>query len=209
MNGLFITFEGDDGTGKTTQAKRLSEYLTQEGYEVCVTREIGGTPISEQIRDVFLNPNNNEITPTTELLLITAARAQHVSEVILPALQDGKIVISDRFADSTVVYQCYQGESDLVLTRRLNRIATGGLSPNLTFVLDLPVEIGLQRVQQRQDEMNRLDLEDFQSHKRVRYGYLAIARQEPDRIKVIDAMSDADSIHELIKLDVDGLLHKQ
>ena len=151
----------DDGTGKTTQTQRLSEFLTESGYAVCVTREPGGTPISEQIRDVFLNPNNNEITPTTELLLITAARAQHVSEVILPALQDGKIVISDRFADSTVVYQCYQGESDLVLTRRLNRIATGGLSPNLTFVLDLPVEIGLQRVQQRQDEMNRLDLRRF------------------------------------------------
>ena len=206
QNGLLITFEGMDGLGKTTQTQRLSAVLTQEGYSVCVTREPGGTLISEQIRKIFLNPNHNEMVSTTELLLIGAARAQNVSEVILPALQDGKIVISDRFSDSTVVYQGYRRGLDLDLIRHLNRISTDGLSPDCTFVLDLPVEIGLQRVRQKQSAMNRLDLEDFESHNRVREAYLAIASQEPDRIRIIDDMTNVDSIHELIKSDVDDLL---
>ncbi len=206
QNGLLITFEGVEGSGKTTQTQRLSAVLTEAGYTVCVTREPGGTPISEQIRNIFLNPNHNEMVSTTELLLIGAARAQNVSEVILPALQDGKIVISDRFSDSTVVYQGHRCGLDLDLIRHLNRISTDGLSPDCTYVLDLPVEIGLQRVRQRQSAMNRLDLEDLKSHNRVREAYLAIARQEPDRLKIIDAMANVDSIHELIKTDVDCLL---
>ena len=206
QHGLLITFEGMEGSGKSTQIQRLSAVLTQAGFVVCVTREPGGTPISEEIRNIFLNPNHNEMVSTTELLLIAAARAQHVSEVILPALQDGKIVISDRFSDATVVYQGYRCGLDLDLIRHLNRIATCGLSPERTFVLDLPVEIGLQRVRQRQSAMNRLDLEDFESHNRIRESYLAIASQEPNRITVIDAQADVDSVHESIKAEVDCLL---
>lgn len=205
-DGLLITFEGMEGSGKTTQIQRLSAVLTEAGYVVCVTREPGGTLISEEIRGIFLNPNHNEMVSTTELLLIAAARAQHVSEVILPALEGGKIVISDRFSDATVVYQGYRCGLDLNLIRNLNQIAACGLSPERTFVLDLPVEIGLKRVHQRQSAMNRIDLEDFDSHNRIREAYLTIARQEPDRISVIDAQANVDSIHELIKAEVDGLL---
>ena len=205
-DGLLITFEGMEGSGKTTQIQRLSAVLTEAGYVVCVTREPGGTLISEEIRGIFLNPNHNEMVSTTELLLIAAARAQHVSEVILPALEGGKIVISDRFSDATVVYQGYRCGLDLNLIRNLNQIAACGLSPERTFVLDLPVEIGLKRVQQRRSAMNRLDLEDFDSHNRIREAYLTIARQEPDRITVIDAQANVDSIHELIKAEVDDLL---
>ena len=205
-DGLLITFEGMEGSGKTTQIQKLSAVLSQKGYAVCVTREPGGTPISEEIRGIFLNPNHNEMASTTELLLIAAARAQHVSDVILPALDSGKIVISDRFSDATVVYQGYRCGLDLNLIRKLNRIAAGGLSPDRTFVLDLPVEIGLKRVKQRQSAMNRLDLEDFESHNRIREAYLAIANLEPNRITVIDAVAKVDSIHKLIKAEVDGLL---
>ena len=205
-DGLLITFEGMEGSGKTTQIQRLSAVLTEAGYVVCVTREPGGTLISEEIRGIFLNPNHNEMVSTTELLLIAAARAQHVSEVILPALEGGKIVISDRFSDATVVYQGYRCGLDLNLIRNLNQIAACGLSPERTFVLDLPVEIGLKRVQQRRSAMNRLDLEDFDSHNRIREAYLTIARQEPDRITVIDAQANVDSTHELIKAEVDDLL---
>lgn len=206
QHGLLITFEGMEGSGKTTQIQRLSAVLTQAGYAVCVTREPGGTPISEQIRKIFLNPNHHEMVSTTELLLIAAARAQHVSEIILPALQSGKIVISDRFSDATIVYQGFRCGLDLDLVRDLNRIATDDLSPDRTFVLDLPVEIGLERVRQRQSAMNRLDLEDFESHNRVREAYLAIASQEPGRIKIIDAQVNVDSIHKLIKTEIDNLL---
>ena len=206
QHGLLITFEGMEGAGKTTQAQRLSEALVQEGHKVCVTREPGGTPISEEIRNIFLNPNHNEMVSTTELLLIAAARAQHVSEVILPALQDRNVVISDRFSDATVAYQGYRHGLDLDLIRRLNYIATGGLSPERTFVLDLPVEIGLHRVRQRQGAMNRLDLEVRETHNRIREAYLSIASQEPNRVSVIDAQADVDSIHKLIAAEVNGLL---
>lgn len=206
QRGLLITFEGMEGSGKTTQIQRLSAVLTKADFVVCVTREPGGTPISEDIREIFLNPNHDEMESTTELLLIAAARAQHVAEVILPALQDGKVVISDRFSDATVVYQGFRRGLDLDLIRHLNQIATCGLSPERTFVLDLPVEIGLQRVRQRQSAMNRLDLEDFESHNRIREAYLAIASQEPDRITVIDAQADLDSVHKLIKTEIDCLL---
>ena len=146
------------------------------------------------------------MTSRTELLLVAAARAQHVSDVILPALEARKIVISDRFADATVAYQGYRRGLDLDLIRHLNELATDRSSPDLTFVLDLPVEIGLQRKRQSLEAMNRLDMEDIESHQRVREGYLAIASQEPHRVKVIDAQSSVDLVYESIKADVDRLL---
>ncbi len=203
QRGLFITFEGTDGSGKTIQIQRLSADLIRAGHAVCVTREPGGTPISEQIREMVLNPNHREIASTTELLLYAAARAQNVSEVIRPALEAVKIVISSRFTDATVGYQGYGRGLDLEMIRYLNRIATSGLAPDLTLLLDLPVEIGLQRAQQSRGTMDRLELEDIEFHQRVRQGYLAIAGQEPDRVKIIDAQTNPDCVYEQIKAEVD------
>ena len=204
--GLFITFEGTDGAGKTTQIQRLSADLRQAGHDICLTREPGGTPISEQIRDVLLNPDHSEMAATTELLLYAASRAQHVSEVIKPALEAGKIVISSRFADAMVVYQGYGRGLDLERINRLNRIATDGVTPNVTFVLDLPVEIGLQRVQKSRGGLDRLEREKIEFHQRLRDGYRALAQQETQRLKIIDAQASHEQVYAQIKAAVQPLL---
>ena len=209
QRGLFITFEGTDGSGKTTQIQRLSADLTRAGDAVRVTREPGGTPISEQIRDMLLNPDHGEMASTTELLLYAASRAQHVAEVIQPALEAGKIVISSRFADAMVAYQGYGRGLALELIHHLNRIATNGVTPDLTFVLDLPVEIGLQRVQQSRGTMDRLEGENIEFHRQLRQGYLAIASQEPQRVKIIDAQQTADRVYAQIKAEVDRRIGKR
>ena len=204
--GLFITFEGTDGAGKTTQIQRLSADLRQAGHYICLTREPGGTPISEQIRDMLLNPDHSEMAATTELLLYAASRAQHVSEVIKPALEAGKIVISSRFADAMVVYQGYGRGLDLERINRLNRIATDGVTPNVTFVLDLPVEIGLQRVQKSRGGLDRLEREKIEFHQRLRDGYRALAQQETQRLKIIDAQASPEQVYAQIKAAVQPLL---
>ena len=204
--GLFITFEGTDGAGKTTQIQRLSADLRQVGHDICLTREPGGTPISEQIRDMLLNPDHSEMAATTELLLYAASRAQHVSEVIKPALEAGKIVISSRFADAMVVYQGYGRGLDLEQINRLNRIATEGVTPDVTFVLDLPVEIGLQRVQKSRGGLDRLEREKIEFHQRLRDGYRALAQQEPQRLKIIDARATPDQVYAQIQEAVQPLL---
>ena len=206
--GLFITFEGTDGAGKTTQIQRLSADLRQAGYDVCLTREPGGTPISEQIRDMLLNPNHSEMAATTELLLYAASRAQHVSEVIKPALGAGKVVISSRFADATVVYQGYGRGLDLDRIHHLNRIATDGITPDVTFVLDLPVEIGLQRVQNSRGRLDRLEREKIEFHHRLREGYQTIARQEPQRLKIIDAQASSEQVYAQIQAAIQPVLQK-
>lgn len=206
--GLFITFEGTDGTGKTTQIQRLSADLRRDGYDVCLTREPGGTSISEQIRDMLLNPDHSEMAATTELLLYAASRAQHVSEVIKPALKAGKIVISSRFADATVVYQGYGRGLDLERINRLNRIATDGVMPDVTFVLDLPVEIGLQRVQKRRGGLDRLEREKIEFHRRLREGYQIIAKQEPQRLKIIDAQVSLEQVYVQIQQAIQPLLQQ-
>ena len=206
--GLFITFEGTDGAGKTTQIGRLTADLRQAGYEVCLTREPGGTPISEQIRDMLLNPDYSEMTATTELLLYAASRAQHVSEVIKPALEAGKVVISSRFADAMVVYQGYGRGLDLDRIHHLNRIATDGVTPDLTFVLDLPVEIGLQRVQNSRGGLDRLEREKIEFHRRLREGYQIIARQEPHRLKIIDAQVSPKRVYAQIQEAIQPLLQR-
>lgn len=190
QQGFFITFEGVEGAGKTTQAQRLADVL---GSDVIVTREPGGTPISERIREIFLTADG--ITATTELLLIAAARAQHVVEVIRPALEANRTVICDRFIDATVAYQGYRGGIDIAFINQLNRAATCGITPALTFVLDLSPEIGLQRLRQRQLQRNRLDEEALALHRKVREGYLAIANAEPHRVKLIDATQCPDVVH--------------
>jgi dTMP kinase len=204
--GFFITFEGTDGAGKTTQIQRLSADLEQVGYDICLTREPGGTPISEQIRDMLLNPDHSEMAATTELLLYAASRAQHVSEVIKPALEAGKVVISSRFADAMVVYQGYGRGLDLERINRLNRIATDGVTPDVTLVLDLPVEVGLQRVRKRCGGLDRLEREKIDFHQRLRDGYRALAAQEPQRIKIIDAQASAEQVYTQIQGAVQPLL---
>lgn len=206
--GLFITFEGTDGTGKTTQIQRLTADLRQTGYEVCLTHEPGGTPISEQIRDMLLNPDHSEMTATTELLLYAASRAQHVSEVIKPALEAGKVVISSRFADAMVVYQGYGRGLDLDRIHHLNRIATNGVTPDVTFVLDLPVEVGLQRVQNSRGGLDRLEREKIEFHRRLREGYQILAKQEPQRLKIIDAQVSPKQVYARIQAIIQPLLQQ-
>ena len=202
-HGIFITFEGVEGAGKTTQAQRLATAL---GPNVVRTREPGGTPISEKIRDLFLTSDG--ITPMTELLLIAAARSQHVDELIRPALAANQIVICDRFIDATVAYQGYRGGIDLELIHQLNRTATGGLTPDITFILDLPPEIGLQRQQQGATHRDRLDKEPLELHRKVREGYLYAAKADPHRVKLIDATQSRYAVHTALLTEYQAYLSK-
>ena len=207
--GFFITFEGAEGAGKTTQSQRLAAELETAGYTVLFTHEPGGTRISERIREIVLNREYREIAPTTELLLFAASRAQLVSERIVPALNNGHIVISDRFVDSTVAYQGYARGFEHEVIGYLNRVATNGLSPDLTIVLDLPVEAGLQRkIRQDREAMNRLDLESTKFHQRVREGFLEIARKEPKRVKMVNAQMTPECVYQAVKAEVDGRMEK-
>ena len=206
--GLFITFEGTDGVGKTTQVRRLSADLRKASYDVCLTREPGGPPISEQIRNMLLSPDHSEMAAITELLLYAASRAQHVSEVIKPALEAGKIVISSRFADAMVVYQGYGRGLDLETIHHLNRMATDGVTPDVTFVLDLPVEIGLQRVQKRRSGLDRLEREEIEFHRRLRAGYQTLAQQEPQRLKIINAQVSPGQVYAQIQEIIRPLLQR-
>ena len=190
QRGIFITFEGVEGAGKTTQVQRLATVL---GPNVVLTREPGGTTISERIRDIFLTSDGMSVM--TELLLIAAARAQHVDERIRPALAANQIVICDRFIDATVAYQGYRGGIDIELIHQLNRVATGGLTPDITFILDLPPEIGLQRQQRGELDRDRLDKEPLELHRKVREGYLYAAKTDPNRVKLIDATQSPDAVH--------------
>jgi dTMP kinase len=184
---MFITLEGPEGSGKTSHLAPLLEFLTGKGLTVFATREPGGTSIGEQIRGVIHDLQNVEMGPRTETLLYQAARAQIVEQVIRPRLAAGEIVISDRFADSTIAYQGYGHRQDLEQVRALVKYATGGLMPDLTILLDVDVELGLQRKTQNGSEWNRLDAYTVEFHRRVRAGYLEMAKREPGRWRVIDA----------------------
>ena len=194
---LFITFEGPEGSGKTTQARLLVEYLQARGYPVLYTREPGGTEISEQIRQVILSARNKAMQSEAEVLLFSAARAQIVAELIRPALAGGKIVICDRYADSTMAYQGYGLGLDLDALRAITRFATGGLVPERTFYVDVPVEVGLARRQR--GEMNRLDQKEVAYHTRVRNGYLALIQAEPHRFIVIDGSQTIEQVQQEIR----------
>lgn len=184
--GMFITFEGSEGSGKTSQIPPLAESLRQQGYAVVTTREPGGTPIVEQIRSVILDLKNTEMHPRTEILLFQAARAQHVEQVIRPHLQRGGIVLCDRYADSTLAYQGYGRQTDLVELRKIIDYATGGLVPDLTLLFDMDVVEGLRR-RSKVGDVNRLDSLDLAFYERVRQGYLTLAAAEPRRWAIIDA----------------------
>lgn len=197
MKGILISFEGIEGTGKTIQSRLLYEYLIKKGYEAMLTEEPGGTQIGFKIRDLLLSPENKGMKPITELLLYNASRAQHIKEVILPALSKGTVVITDRFIDSTVVYQGYGRGIDLKLINFIEGIVTEGLRPDITFLLDLDVETGLKR-NRGINKSDRLELEDLEFHRRVRDGYYEIAAKEPERIKLIDASESIEEIHNRI-----------
>lgn len=207
MSGLFITMEGTDGAGKTTQIKLLEEYLIHKGYKVVCTREPGGTPISEKIREIIIDKNNTEMTDMTEALLYAAARAQHVDEVILPALKEGGIVISDRFVDSSVVYQGFARSIGERLIKNINKYAVGDLEPDITFFLKLKPEDGLTR-KRNQAELDRLEAEKFSFHQRVYDGYVRLSKRCKSRIQVVDALKPVEEIHNVIVSGVDSLLEK-
>jgi dTMP kinase len=198
---MFITFEGIEGSGKSTQIKLLVPVLEAKGYGCVATREPGATKIGEKIRAVLLDANHSAMLSTTELLLYEADRAQHVSEVIEPALAADKVVISDRFFDATTVYQGYARGLDLKLIEQLHDMVAGQLRPDLTIILDLPVDLGLKRAWQRirtqsaDAREDRFEQEAVAFHERVRQGYLTLAGHEPERFRIIDASRDIETVH--------------
>ena len=195
---MFITFEGPEGSGKTSQIPALAEFLRQRGFSVFTTREPGGTAIGEQIRAVIHDLKNQEMHPRTETLLYQAARAQIVEQVIQPRLAAGEIVLCDRYMDSTIAYQGYGHQQNIEQIRTLIRYATGGLLPDLTLLLDLDVEVGLKR-KTHQEEWNRLDAYTVDFHCRVREGYHALLRDDPARWVVVDAEQAREQVQASIR----------
>lgn len=201
---MFITLEGIEGSGKTTQVKTVAQWLAAAGYSCLTTREPGGTPIGGQIRSVLLRPENRKLAPMAELLLYAADRAQHLETVILPAMAGGKVVVCDRYFDATLVYQGYARGVDRRLIRQLHQLACGGLMPDLTLLLDLDPAAGLDRAWQRirsdgsQVRESRFEKERPAFHQRVRAGYLELARREPHRIRIIDAGVDQGAVRDQI-----------
>lgn len=196
---MFITLEGPDGSGKTKQIQPLADFLMEKGFAVFTAREPGGTAIGDQVRAILMNLKNTSMRPRTETLLFCSARAQLVDEVIRPHLEKGEVVLLDRYADSTMAYQGYGHQNDLVLIKNLLDFATGGLKPDLTFLLDIDPEVGLRRRQVGGDEWNRLDAYQLQYHQRVRLGYLQMAAAEPDRWRIIDAGQPPDMVKSRIQ----------
>ncbi len=202
---MFITLEGPDGSGKTTQIPRLAEHLRARGLQVLTTREPGGTPISDQVRQVIMSMKNQEMDPRTEILLFCAARAQLVNQLVRPSLEKGMVVISDRYADSTLAYQGYGHGYDRDFLRQLLHFATGGLVPNLTCYIDVDVETGLSRRKQG-GEWNRMDAYQLEFHRRVRLGYLEMAAEEPQRWVVIDGSQPIVAVQAALQQAVDERL---
>lgn len=194
---LFITFEGADGCGKTTQIELLNKYLQENGFKTLVTREPGAKGLGLKLREILLN-YNGEVSPNCESFLFLADRAQHVDCVIKPALNDGVIVLCDRHTDSTVAYQGYGRQLDIEQIKKLNEIAVNGLKPDLTIVFDIDIETSMQRVGKTKDRMESAGMDFFN---RVRNGYLAIANEEPNRVKVINSADTIEDIHnQVVKL---------
>ena len=201
---MFITFEGIEGSGKSTQAKLLVEYLRGKGLNVILTREPGGVELSERIRSILIE-TGLDISPRAELLLFLASRAQHTDELIRPSLQKGHIVVCDRYIDASVAYQGYGRGLSIEMIKRLNDWATGGIRPNLTVLLDLSPEEGLERVRTSK-KMDRIEGENLEFHRRVREGYLEIARSDPDRFLVLDATRSMEEIQRFIREAVEACL---
>ncbi len=203
---MFITLEGPEGSGKTSHIPPLVEYLREKGHIVFPTREPGGTSIGEQIREVIHDLKNVEMHPRTETLLYQAARAQIVEQVIKPKLAAGEIVLSDRYYDSTIAYQGYGHQQDLEQVRALVKYATGGLVPDLTILLDVDVEEGLQRKKKNNEEWNRMDDHAIQFYQRVRAGYLVMVKQEPKRWVVVDSGKRWESVQDELRKVINKFL---
>jgi dTMP kinase len=191
---MFITLEGPDGSGKSLQIPQLADFIRSQGFEVLTTREPGGTSIGDQIRQVIMRLGNTDMDPRTEILLFCAARAQIVSEVLRPNLERGVVVISDRYADSTLAYQGYGHGLDLDVLRQILSFATGGLKPDLTLLLDIDADEGLKRRQQGSGEWNRLDAYEIAFHKRVRDGYHELVKLDPERWVKIDGSQEPEKV---------------
>ncbi len=201
---MFITLEGIEGSGKTTQIRHMVDFLQKKGHACVVTKEPGGTELGEKIRSILLNPAHQQIHPLTELLLYSADRIQHIQELIGPMLAQGKIIICDRFHDSTTVYQGLCRGLDRHIIEQVHRLILGGVYPDMTFLLDLPASMGLKRAWKeiragiRPENETRFEKEKIIFHEKVRMGYLALARQEPQRYVVIDASGTEDQVKEKI-----------
>ncbi|MDR6885120.1 dTMP kinase [Bacillus sp. 3255] len=215
MNGIFITFEGPDGSGKTTQLKKLGEELGKLGHDVLVTREPGGTAISDKIRSIILDPVNEEMVDQAEVLLYAASRAQHVHQLIIPALEAGRIVLCDRFIDASVAYQGYGLGVDVEQVKAISRYASSGLQATRTFILDVPVEVSMARLHQRAagasgaaEQLDRIEQKHVDYHSRVREGFHQIAADHPDRVRVIDANRSVEEIAEDIWTQCSRLLEE-
>ncbi len=207
MQGLFISFEGPEGGGKTTQMESLRRYLAGRGYDPLCLREPGATIVSERIRALLLDEDVGGLAARTEALLFCAARAQLVASVLQPALAQGRVVLCDRYADSTLAYQGYGLGLPLAELAAVNRFATEGLTPDLTFCLDVPAEVGLRR-KHNVAETNRMEAKDLAFHQRVRQGFLELAAQEPDRWRVIDATRPPAEVAAAIQHQVEVTLQE-
>ena len=202
--GIFITMEGPDGSGKSTQISRLKEYLEKEGYNVLITREPGGTVISETIREIILNKDFTEMSPVTEMMLYASARAQLIAEVVGPAIDSGTAVISDRFVDSSLVYQGMARGMGMEFVAGLNMAATGGLKPDVTFFFDISAEEALERRGKRGEASDRIELAGLKFQEDVRRGYLELAKESDGRVITIDATKGIDEIFEVVKESLKG-----
>lgn len=206
MKGAFITFEGSESCGKSTQARLLFDYLRGAGYGVIFLREPGGTAVSEKIRLMLLDKKNTSIAPVTEMLLYMASRRQTVEEVIIPALKQGKIVLCDRYLDSTIVYQGYGLGLDMKMILQLGKIATTGVKPDMTILLDAPLKASLDTIGRDKD---RIESRSLSYHQRVKRGYMELARKEPGRIKLVKLCERKEQTQEIVRELVGELLEKR
>lgn len=204
---MLITLEGPDGSGKTMQIPPLVDFLRQQGYQVFAAREPGGTAIGDQVREILMNLKNTAMNPRTETLLFCAARAQLIEEIVKPHLAKKEVVLLDRYADSTMAYQGYGHQNDLELVRDVLQFATGGLKPDLTFLLDIDPEIGLRRRQKGGGEWNRMDAYQLELHQRVRQGYLKMANAEPQRWKIVNASQPPEVVQSALRNAIMDYLH--
>jgi dTMP kinase len=208
-NGIFITIEGPDGSGKTTIIQMLAENLEREGFEVIATREPGGIEIAEQIRKVILDPDNTAMDSRTEALLYAAARRQHLAEKVKPALEQGKIILCDRFVDSSLAYQGHARGLGIDEVYSINEFAIEDMMPELTLYFDIAPEVGLERINKNKGrEVNRLDMEKLDFHQKVREGYMILADRFADRIVKIDASKELEAVYEQAEARIKSLLNK-
>ncbi len=209
MNGILITIEGIEGSGKTTQAIKLESYLKSSGYPVLRTFEPGATQLGSKLREILLNESSIKLHPVTELLLFSADRAQHLFEIVIPALEKGTIVICDRFIDSTSAYQGGGRSLNLEEIQQIHNIASLGITPNRTYLLDLPPEIGLSRIMKERNKLDRLESEALEFHTNIRKTFLKLAEYSPERFLVIDATQPEDVVFEIIRKDITRIIDEQ